>query len=230
MESPEVPIEQTQEDLHHHAEHSHEPWIMGVALTAAVLAVLAAITALLAEHNANEALLEEIESADQWGYYQAKSIKSNVVATKIDILEALGKPVPEKDRKKIAQYEKEQGEIRDRAEKKKARSEQFLGVHTVLSRGVTLFQIAIAVGAISVLTRRKSLWLAAIVFGAVGTVILIWGLIASTAIPGPVSETAEAVLFSPAEPGAQEYRDSRGEKWLQNHPRIGSHWLAKRPV
>ncbi len=47
MESPEVPLEQTQEEIAHHAHESLESWIMGVALTAAILAACAAITALL---------------------------------------------------------------------------------------------------------------------------------------------------------------------------------------
>ena len=42
----------------------------------AVLAVLAAISALIAEHHANEAMLDQIRSSDKWSFYQAKSIKS----------------------------------------------------------------------------------------------------------------------------------------------------------
>ena len=45
METPEVPLEDAHEEMTHHAHESGEPWIMGVALTAALLAVLAAITA-----------------------------------------------------------------------------------------------------------------------------------------------------------------------------------------
>ena len=46
MECPDVPLEQSQEDIAHHA-HAAAKWVMAVALTAAVLAVLAAITACL---------------------------------------------------------------------------------------------------------------------------------------------------------------------------------------
>ena len=41
MGTPEVPLEHAHETIEHHAEHSSEPWIMGVALTAAILAALA---------------------------------------------------------------------------------------------------------------------------------------------------------------------------------------------
>ena len=50
--------------------------------------------------------------------------------------------------------------------------------HTLLSRGVTLFQVGIAVGAIAVLTKRKRFWYASLVFGVAGAVMFVWGLIA----------------------------------------------------
>jgi len=96
MDQPEVPLEQTQEDLVHHAHGSSEKWVLGVALTAAFLAVLAAITSLIAEHHADEAMILQIQSSDQWNYYQAKGIKANLLDTKTEILSALGKPVDEK--------------------------------------------------------------------------------------------------------------------------------------
>ena len=197
---------------------------------AAVLAVLAAITALMAEHNANEASVGGDQGANKWGYYQAKSIKSNVVSNQeIDILEALGKPVPQKDRKKIAQYAKDQDEIRDRAEKKKARSEQFLershrpveGCDVVSDRHrrgghlrVDPAEVALAGG--HRLRRR-------------GDRHPDLGPDRQHGYPASRSESAEQSFFR-LRGLAREYGDSGGEKWLPNHPRIGSHWLAKRPV
>ena len=87
---PKYPWNTSQEDILHHAHAAKEKWILGVALTAALLAVLAAITALLAEHHANEAMLEQIRSSDQWNYYQAKGIKANQLASKVDLLTGLG--------------------------------------------------------------------------------------------------------------------------------------------
>src|ERR1700732_1079727 len=86
MEDPEVPTEHLHEEIHHHAEHSRESWILAVALSSALLAGFAAISALMAGHHANEAMLAQIESSDQWSYYQAKSIKQAQMATKIDLL------------------------------------------------------------------------------------------------------------------------------------------------
>jgi hypothetical protein len=43
----ENPVEQTAEDVHHHAEHSRERWISAVALSTALLAALAAVSSSL---------------------------------------------------------------------------------------------------------------------------------------------------------------------------------------
>ena len=42
MEEPEIPLEHLHEQVHHSAEHSRESWISWVALSTAILAVLAA--------------------------------------------------------------------------------------------------------------------------------------------------------------------------------------------
>jgi hypothetical protein len=175
METPEVPLEHAHEEMAHHAHESGEPWIMGVALTAALLAVLAAITALLGEEYADEAMHAQIKSSDQWSYYQAKSIKSAIVANRIATFEALGKPVADAVRTRLKRYEKEQDEIKEKAKELEAESQADLDHHAWLGRGVTMFQIAIAISAISVLTRRKAFWFVAIAFGAVGLVLLLIG-------------------------------------------------------
>jgi hypothetical protein len=76
MEEAEVPLEHLHEQVHHSAEHSGEAWISWVALSTAILAVLAAIAGLLSGQRANEAMMNQIESSDQWNYYQAKSNQS----------------------------------------------------------------------------------------------------------------------------------------------------------
>ncbi len=176
MDQPEVPLEQTQEDLEHHAHGSSEKWVLGVALTAAFLAVLAAITSLIAEHHADEAMILQIQSSDQWNYYQAKGIKANLLNTKTEILSALGKQVDAKDESKLEKYQQEQEGIKDKADELQRESATHLRHHSVLARSVTMFQVAIAVGAIAVLTKRRRFWFAAIAFGGVGVAFLVYGL------------------------------------------------------
>jgi hypothetical protein len=175
MEEPEVPTEHLHEALHHHAGAGRPGWTLGVALSSALLAGLAAVCSLLAGHHANEAMVEQIQSSDKWSYYQAKGIKAAVLESKLELLEAEGKPVADKDRKKIATYKQEQEEISAAAKKKEHAAEAHLRRQVIFARGVTLFQIAIAIGAIAALTSRRAFWFVSLAFGGLGIFFLAQG-------------------------------------------------------
>jgi hypothetical protein len=174
MEEAEVPLEHLHEHIHHHAEHGGPPWISWVALSTAILAVLAAIAGLLSGMHANEAMMSQIQASDQWGYYQAKSIKAAVLETKTTLAEAAS----EKDKEKAAQYQEEQAEIKREAENKEAEAKSNFHKHEVFARGVTMFQIAIAIAAISALTKRRHYWFISLIFGLAGVTFLALGAIA----------------------------------------------------
>src|SRR3954466_1676935 len=112
MEEAEVPLEHLHEHIQHHAEHGGANWISWVALSTAILAVLAAIAGLLSGKHANEAMMSQIQASDQWAYYQAKSIKASVLDAKM----TLTATATDKDREKAAQYEEQQAEIKREAE------------------------------------------------------------------------------------------------------------------
>lgn len=168
MEAPEVPTEQLHEDIHHHATHGGEPWTLGVALSCALLAAMAAVASLKAGHYANEAMISQIESANQWSFFQSKSIKESQLKGKMEILEALGKPSSETDKTKAAEYKTEKEGIQTKAEALEREAKHHMATHQVLARSVTMFQVAIAVGAVSVLTRRRTFWFVSLCFGAAG--------------------------------------------------------------
>ncbi|HEY2138539.1 MAG TPA: DUF4337 domain-containing protein [Chthoniobacterales bacterium] len=174
MEEAEVPLENLHEEIHHHAEQGGPPWISWVALSTAILAVLAAITGLLSGKHANEAMMDQIRASDQWSYYQAKSIKASVLDAKMTLTDTAS----EKDKEKAAQYQEEQAEIKREAEEKEAAAKSNFHKHEVLARGVTMFQIAIAIAAISALTKRRTFWVVSLVFGFVGSVFLVLGWLA----------------------------------------------------
>jgi hypothetical protein len=200
MEAPEVPTEHLQEQINEHAEQhaSQRGWVMKVALSSAIVAALAAVGSLKAGHSANEALIAQIESSDQWNYYQAKGIKAGQLKTKRDILEALGKPVGAQDLAKQEDYQREQDEIKKVAEKLAGESRSLLRQHQTLSHSVTMFQISIAVSAMSVLVRSRRLWSVSLLFAAAGVCFLTFGLVASHGAVGS--------------PGAHEGSEARASK------------------
>jgi hypothetical protein len=183
MEEIEVPIEKIQEDIHEHAheeaeQHSPHAGFSGkVALTSAILAVFAAISALLAGHHSNEAMIEQIKASDHWSYYQAKGIKASVLSAKAELLVELGKPKDEKTDAKLEAYKKDQEDISEKAKEREADSAHHLAIHQVFARAVTLFQVAITIAAISILTHRKHFWFVAMAFGAIGVLSFIQGFL-----------------------------------------------------
>ena len=169
MEESEIPLEHLHEQVHHSAEHSRERWISWVALSTAILAVLAAIAGLLSGRYVNEAMMNQIEASDQWSYYQAKSIKAAVLDAKTSLSVAPN----DSDQSKRDRYEKEQEKIKSEAEQKEAAAKSNFHKHEVFAGGVTMFQIAIAIAAISALTRKRRFWIVSLLFGAVGCAFLV---------------------------------------------------------
>jgi hypothetical protein len=178
MEELEVSTEHLHEQIHESATESKEKWIMFVALSTAFIAVLAAIAGLMGGHHSNEALLKQIEASDKWSQYQSKSIKSEINSNSARILTAIsGKSDTKENQTKLAHYEKDKEEIMGDAKGLETESKKHLDRHVNFSIAVTIYQIAIAIAAISILTRRKLLWMVSLVLAAGGTFYLVLGFI-----------------------------------------------------
>jgi len=180
MEQPEVPTEHLHEHMEHHAKHGSERWMMGVALSSALLAALAAVGSLQAGHHANEAMISQITAANQWSYFQSKSIKESQLKGKLDILEALGKPAQPADKTKLEEYKTDKEKIQTTAEEKEKEAQHELKTHQIFARSVTFFQIAISIGAISALTKRRRFWLFSLACGAVGVFFFVQAFLFSS--------------------------------------------------
>jgi heme/copper-type cytochrome/quinol oxidase subunit 4 len=175
MEEIEPPTEQVQEEIHHRAHESRERWVSYVALSSALIAALAAVCALLAGHHANEGMIEQLQASDQWAYYQAKGIEARVLEVEQNLLAAQGKPANEAHAAKLHEYKEKRAESSKEAAEKQESARQHMARHVIFAQGVTMFQIAIAVAAISVLTRRTRFWYVGLAFAAVGIFFLLHG-------------------------------------------------------
>jgi hypothetical protein len=119
-------------------------------------------------------MMSQIDASDQWGFYQAKSIKAALLEAKTSLSSAMVAA----DKEKVTSYQKEEAEIKAEAERKQAESKAHFHKHEIYARSVTLFQIAIAIAAISALTRRRSFWGVSLLAGVVGLVFFILGIAA----------------------------------------------------
>ncbi len=173
MEESESPTEHLQEEIQHAATHggghnesaeSRAKLISTSALLSAIVAVLAAISSLMSGRYANEAMIEQIKSSDQWAHYQAKSIKASIAELK----ENLGH-----DTKSKEDYRRDQEAIREKAEEAQRASEHNLRQHESWAGAVTFFQVSIALIAITILTRRRRFFALAISLSVVGLVMMV---------------------------------------------------------
>jgi hypothetical protein len=170
MEEQEVPTEGLSDRINEQAEkelETRERWSFYIAISTALMAVLAAVSSLVAGDHANEALIEQIKASDQWAYYQAKGIKADISSLNRD------SSVRDSSEKK---YKAQQQDIKEEAEKHQHASEEHLKRHVLLARSVTFFQIAIAISAISILSKKRVLWYFAVLLAIAGIVFFITGL------------------------------------------------------
>jgi len=181
-EEPEVETEKLHEMVHEEVEHQGGAFLRQIALTTAVLAAFAAVASLQAGDTVNEALVLkteatrlQAEASDQWAYYQAKGVKAAVQEAAAAAWRAGSKEPPAELAAKVKKYEDEQTAIQQAArEKEKERdaksyeADVLLRHHHGYARAVTLFQIAIALGAVAALTRVRGVWIASLATGLIG--------------------------------------------------------------
>jgi Domain of unknown function (DUF4337) len=192
---PQEMIERTVEHHHHEGGHAEggvgqRATTMASAITAAALAVCAAVGSLLSGHAANEGILNESKATDQWSYFQAKSTKqqiyeasAEVVATQAKLQGLTDKSSLDQEtaalKAKAARYESEKEKIKEEAEAEEAKSAREMGRHRDYSFGVAAFQVGIVLASISILIHRRALYLVlyllSLAAGAVGIVYLLLG-------------------------------------------------------
>ena len=176
LEDPTEKLKEIQEAAEEMFEKK-ERWTLHVALTTGVIAVFAAIAGLIGSHHANEAVLEQIRSSDQWSYYQSKSIKSELAGSTAKLLVAMGKSADSSLENKLKGYEADKKDIKEKAEGFEQSAESHMRQHLVFAKSVTIFQIAIAIAAIAILTRRKPIWYFCLLLSAAGCTFLVMGFL-----------------------------------------------------
>jgi Na+/glutamate symporter len=172
-------------ELEHAAEHDPKGMAGQLAVITAILATVGAMFAYMggatqaeAGLMKNDAAIKKTEAANQWNYYQAKSSKQNLAELALEL-------APEARKgyygDQIKRYNGEKTEIKLAAEKLEAESKSWdeqsaaqMHQHHRWAQATTLLQIAIAMAAIALLTRRR--WLEKLVFGISAVGIVVGGL------------------------------------------------------
>jgi hypothetical protein len=185
----------SEQHMHVHGAHEHQvehqahhgPGLaQQVAIFTAILSTIGAVVAYLGAATQNEAMLfkneavlKKAEASDQWSFYQSKSTKGHLA----ELAARLTKDPAQSEfyKKEIARYDLEKKDIRLKAEeldkeshKMNDTSEHALHPLHKLEQALTLIQIAIAMGSITALTRKR--WLFTIALVAAGGGITLFGI------------------------------------------------------
>ena len=164
------------------AEHEPRGMAGQLAVMTAILATLGAMFSYMAGATQadaallkNDAAIKKTEAANQWNYYQAKSSKQSLSELGLELVESSRKAVFED---KIKRYESEKAAVKLAAEKLEAESTGFDGKseaamhqHHRWAQATTALQIAIAMAAMALLTKRRWLEKAVFVMSAIGLVL-----------------------------------------------------------
>jgi hypothetical protein len=167
--------------------HSSGGMINQIAMFTAIIATVGAIFSYMGgatQANAglykNNAAIKKTEASNQWNFYQAKSTKQALAELARDLAPEAKQPTYQA---KLERYEKEKGDIKLVAEKLENeatewdhQSDEQMHQHHRWAQATTVLQVAIALAAIALLTKKK--WLEYAMFGAGGVGLVIGGVAA----------------------------------------------------
>ncbi len=163
-EAPEIP-------------EANDPFEKRAAVTIAILAVVLAVVGNKGDNAKTDAIIKTNEAANQYAWYQAKSIKEAIASSEHDMLTLLA-PAQSGSaeiakfaaelKAKVEKYEKEQPEILAKAEEAKKEAEIGSKINDRCDHGSLALQIAIVIASVSILARSHAFWIASIILGLIG--------------------------------------------------------------
>ena len=170
-----------------HGGHDNGGMINQIAMFTAIIATVGALFSYMGgatQANAglfkNNAAIKKTEASNQWNFYQAKSTKQALAELARDLTAQADKPTYQA---KVERYDKEKGEIKLAAEKLENeatewdhQSDEQMHQHHRWAQATTVLQVAIALAAIALLTKKK--WREYAMFGAGGIGVVVGGLAA----------------------------------------------------
>lgn len=167
------------------AEEKKEPWLNYLALSTVIFAVCATLSTFKGGGYSTRAVMSQTMAANQWAYYQAKSLKGYLYEIQREMLELelkepnstltpasidARKDTIDSFTKKINRYEKEKSEIQQEAKTLEARRDAAQANSQIFGYAVIFLQIAILLSSIAALMKKKMVWYLSMAIGTAGVV------------------------------------------------------------
>jgi len=174
------------------SEEKKEPWLNYLALTTVVIAVCATMATFKGGGYSTRSMLSQVKASDQWAFYQAKSMKSNLyeMAQANVELERLALPAAapapvreayvrqEADFKaRVAKYDQEKAKIQADAKALEDARDLAQKHGALFGIAVIFLQISILLSSIAALLKKKPVWYLGLIVGAVGILYFLNGFL-----------------------------------------------------
>jgi hypothetical protein len=154
-------------------KEKREAWTRYVSLMIVVLAVATAIASLKAGGFGSKVVLFQAQASDTWAFYQAKSIKQRIAELESHGADAALAARAAAD---VARYRAELADLEAKAHATEGRRDEAAKHGPPLGFAIASLQISIALASVCLITKRKALWGASGLLGAIGAAYLVYGL------------------------------------------------------
>jgi hypothetical protein len=160
------------------SDEKKEPWLNWLALTTVLLAVCATLSTFKGGSYSTRSVLSQTRAANQWAYFQAKSIKGYLYEIRKEELE-LSRPADPAARaradalaaryaEKLARYEREKAEIQAEAKRFEVVRDDATRHSQTFGLAVIYLQVAILLSSVAALLRKRPLWYLGMLSGSFG--------------------------------------------------------------
>jgi len=174
------------------AEEKKELWLNYLALATVVLAVCATLSTFKGGSYSTRSVLAQSQAANQWAYYQSKSLKGYLYEIQKETLES---DLQEKGTsmsangledlkrrietygKRMAKYDSEKSEIMKEARKFEQTRDDAQRHSGIFGIAVIFLQIAILLSSVAALLKKKPVWYLGLVIGTVGVIYFVDGFL-----------------------------------------------------
>lgn len=160
------------------------PYMIPLAVTMSILAVLVAVSTLFGHRAATEELYLQSKAADQWAYYQAKNSRLRAAQGLVVLLETLmpadkekAAAAREKYLQEIERYQKDKEAISEPAKELEVEREMAGRKEDRFDASEVILEIGLIICSLTLLTRKKIFWYSGIGLGIVGLVVMLTGFL-----------------------------------------------------
>lgn len=150
-----------------------DPFDKRVALTIAILAICLSFVENIGDNAKTDAIIKTNEASNQWGYFQAKSIKGQMAKMESDLLARMSAPEAEvaQYRSEAQRYDSEKSDIKANAERLQKDAAHSGDIDNRSDEAALLLQIGVVVCSVAILAKSHKFWWAGMVLGVGGIIV-----------------------------------------------------------